>query len=314
MTSARFTATIVTFHPDAALFARAMGSLAAAIARAREAAAISEAHVFVVDNGDATSRRAHGSEPRRRSRSPRRDFGRPRQYRLWTGQQPGAREARFGLPPRDESRRGARSRCACRRHPRDAGRSFHWPPGARRVRRRWRTSIPVQALSLGVGALPARLRAGDAAARLLAIAREIRDARRAGIAALLAGTAGERLLHGRAHSDLPAPGRIRSALLRTEDYDLSLHRPRPRSHSSGSRIVHRRRGGAQGSAPHLWFLRWRGVSSPHGWKSRLGLAPRGSKPSSAHRFIATESRPCRSAMRREIACVARGRRPVRGLS
>ena len=58
MTPARFTATIVTFHPDAALFARAAGSLAAAIARAREAAVISEARVFIVDNGDATSAEA----------------------------------------------------------------------------------------------------------------------------------------------------------------------------------------------------------------------------------------------------------------
>jgi len=58
MTPARFTATVVTFHPDAALFARAMGSLAAAIARAREMAVISEAHVFIVDNGDASSAEA----------------------------------------------------------------------------------------------------------------------------------------------------------------------------------------------------------------------------------------------------------------
>jgi len=58
MTSARFTATVVTFHPDAALLARAMGSLAAAIARAREVAVISEARVFIVDNGDATSAEA----------------------------------------------------------------------------------------------------------------------------------------------------------------------------------------------------------------------------------------------------------------
>src|SRR5438045_1547707 len=55
MTPARFTATVVTFHPDPPLFARAMGSLAVAIARAREAAAISEARVFIVDNGDASS-------------------------------------------------------------------------------------------------------------------------------------------------------------------------------------------------------------------------------------------------------------------
>jgi GT2 family glycosyltransferase len=55
MLPARFTATVVTFHPDAALFERAMRSLAAAIERARQCAAISEATVYVVDNGDESS-------------------------------------------------------------------------------------------------------------------------------------------------------------------------------------------------------------------------------------------------------------------
>src|SRR6185503_5238007 len=55
MTPAQFSATVVTFHPDPALFTRAMGALAAAIARAREAAVISDARVFIVDNGDDAS-------------------------------------------------------------------------------------------------------------------------------------------------------------------------------------------------------------------------------------------------------------------
>jgi len=55
MAPSRFSATIVTFHPDAALFARAAGSLAAAVGRARDAGVISESHVFIVDNGDASS-------------------------------------------------------------------------------------------------------------------------------------------------------------------------------------------------------------------------------------------------------------------
>jgi hypothetical protein len=55
MSPARFSATVVTFHPDAALLARAMDSLAAAIARGRELGSISQAQVFVVDNGDAAS-------------------------------------------------------------------------------------------------------------------------------------------------------------------------------------------------------------------------------------------------------------------
>ena len=55
MTPARFSATIVTYHPDAALLERSLRSLAVALARARAAGAISTARVFVVDNGDAPS-------------------------------------------------------------------------------------------------------------------------------------------------------------------------------------------------------------------------------------------------------------------
>ena len=55
MTPARFSATIVTYHPDAALLERSLRSLALALARARAAGAISTARVFVVDNGDAAS-------------------------------------------------------------------------------------------------------------------------------------------------------------------------------------------------------------------------------------------------------------------
>jgi hypothetical protein len=55
MAPASFSATVVTFHPDAALFARAMDSLAAAIAQAGKSDVISHARVFIVDNGDASS-------------------------------------------------------------------------------------------------------------------------------------------------------------------------------------------------------------------------------------------------------------------
>jgi len=55
MSPARFSATVVTFHPDAALLARAMRSLAQAIAQARALALVAEARVFVVDNGDQGS-------------------------------------------------------------------------------------------------------------------------------------------------------------------------------------------------------------------------------------------------------------------
>lgn len=55
MTPARFSVTVVTYHPDAALLERSLRSLAVALARARAAGAISTARVFVVDNGDAAS-------------------------------------------------------------------------------------------------------------------------------------------------------------------------------------------------------------------------------------------------------------------
>ena len=55
MTPARFSATVVTFHPDPALLERAMRSLAAAIARARESGVVGDSRVFIVDNGDAAS-------------------------------------------------------------------------------------------------------------------------------------------------------------------------------------------------------------------------------------------------------------------
>ena len=58
MAHARFSATVVTFHSDPALLGRALGSLAAAISHAREASAIADARVFVVDNGDEASGQA----------------------------------------------------------------------------------------------------------------------------------------------------------------------------------------------------------------------------------------------------------------
>ncbi len=52
---ARFSATIVTFHSDLALLARALRSLAAAVVRARADGALGTARVFVVDNGNDRS-------------------------------------------------------------------------------------------------------------------------------------------------------------------------------------------------------------------------------------------------------------------
>jgi GT2 family glycosyltransferase len=52
---ARFSATLVTFHSDPALLARALRSLAAAILRARADGALGVAQVFIVDNGDGRS-------------------------------------------------------------------------------------------------------------------------------------------------------------------------------------------------------------------------------------------------------------------
>jgi GT2 family glycosyltransferase len=51
MPAARFSATIVTYLPDEALFERALVSLAASIENARAAGRIAEATVHVVDNG-----------------------------------------------------------------------------------------------------------------------------------------------------------------------------------------------------------------------------------------------------------------------
>jgi GT2 family glycosyltransferase len=51
MTAPSFSATVVTYRPDAELLERALRSLAVAIARARAAGMVSDAEVFVVDNG-----------------------------------------------------------------------------------------------------------------------------------------------------------------------------------------------------------------------------------------------------------------------
>jgi GT2 family glycosyltransferase len=51
-------ATIVTYRPDAALLARAIASLAAAVSYARAQGALGRAHLFVVDNGPEESRPA----------------------------------------------------------------------------------------------------------------------------------------------------------------------------------------------------------------------------------------------------------------
>ena len=58
MTPASFSATVVTYHSDAALLERALRSLAAALARAHASGVVSGAHVFVVDNGDEASANA----------------------------------------------------------------------------------------------------------------------------------------------------------------------------------------------------------------------------------------------------------------
>jgi GT2 family glycosyltransferase len=51
MPGLRFSATIVTFRPDVPLLERTLASLAAAVRHARAANAISDATIFVVDNG-----------------------------------------------------------------------------------------------------------------------------------------------------------------------------------------------------------------------------------------------------------------------
>jgi GT2 family glycosyltransferase len=55
MTPARFSATVVTFHPDADLLERALRSLGKAISHAQARGIVSSARVFLVDNGDASS-------------------------------------------------------------------------------------------------------------------------------------------------------------------------------------------------------------------------------------------------------------------
>jgi GT2 family glycosyltransferase len=55
MKPARFSATVVTHHSDAALLERALRSLAASVSPARWSGALSSARVFVVDNGDSAS-------------------------------------------------------------------------------------------------------------------------------------------------------------------------------------------------------------------------------------------------------------------
>jgi GT2 family glycosyltransferase len=55
MPASRFSATIVTYLPDLELLDRALSSLAEAVRRARDAGLVSEASVFVVDNGPDSS-------------------------------------------------------------------------------------------------------------------------------------------------------------------------------------------------------------------------------------------------------------------
>ena len=57
MAPARFSATVVTFHPEAALLERALRSLGNAISRAQARGLASTARIFVVDNGDEASLR-----------------------------------------------------------------------------------------------------------------------------------------------------------------------------------------------------------------------------------------------------------------
>ena len=51
MQASRFSATIVTFRPDVRLLERTLASLAAAVRHARDRGLVSEATIFVVDNG-----------------------------------------------------------------------------------------------------------------------------------------------------------------------------------------------------------------------------------------------------------------------
>ena len=58
MPASSFSATVVTFRPDLALFERAVRSLAASVEHARAAGLLSDATLFVVDNGPPESRAA----------------------------------------------------------------------------------------------------------------------------------------------------------------------------------------------------------------------------------------------------------------
>ena len=58
MASPTFSASIVIFHPEPGLFARALSSLATAIVEARHRGALSEARVFIVDNATQSARAA----------------------------------------------------------------------------------------------------------------------------------------------------------------------------------------------------------------------------------------------------------------
>lgn len=55
-----FSASIVTYRPEPRLFGRALASLATAIVQARRGGALSEARVFVIDNGGEEDRSAIG--------------------------------------------------------------------------------------------------------------------------------------------------------------------------------------------------------------------------------------------------------------
>ena len=58
MPASSFSATVVTFRPNLPLFERAVRSLAESVAHARAAGLVSDATLFVVDNGPPESRSA----------------------------------------------------------------------------------------------------------------------------------------------------------------------------------------------------------------------------------------------------------------
>ena len=165
------------------------------------------------------------------------------------------RRARLRLPPRDESRRRARSRgasssalAALREHP-DVRRSSRPRSAATTARASTCASaIRRSGCSSCAASRPAFLRAA-----LRARARRLRDARRDRRARRPGRAARERLLHAAAHGALRAAGRIRSALLPV----LRGLRPEParrarsagRLRAAGAHRPPRRRGGAQGLAP-----------------------------------------------------------------